>query len=284
MRIMARELVLLLPLWGSLGCDLLFPIHDDQPVGPGDAGAREADSPGPDRQGPDVRAPPPPIVFVQNAAGHAPGEPMSTELMVPFDKANHAGDLVLVSVGWGGTSTGAAPKVSDSNENAPYRHVFQNPVSWAAGFAEDLFYAGPVAAGENTVTVTFPEVPLGFFEVRAFEYSGVEALDVAAEMASDGTWPVVELSSGTATTRAADELMFAIGQVTFGGGPTGCDPYGAGKFFRIRDVDGGGQVVAEDRVLGPPGVYGASATERCEAGAGMSAPFAMLMATFKPAK
>ena len=77
------------------------------------------------------------------------------------------------------------------------------------GLRQSIYYAKNIAAGSNTVTVTFNKAA-AFVDVRVLEYSGLDTvnpLDKTAGAAGSGT----TASSGAATTTSANELIFGAG-------------------------------------------------------------------------
>ena len=72
-----------------------------------------------------------------------------------------------------------------------------------------IYYAKNIAAGSNTVTVTFNQAA-AYVDVRILEYSGLDPtnpLDVTAGAAGTST----SANSGAATTTSANELIFGAG-------------------------------------------------------------------------
>ncbi len=95
-----------------------------------------------------------------------------------------------------------------------------------SGLRQAIFYAKNIAAGSNTVTVSFNQLA-AFVDVRIVEYSGADTtnpLDVTAGAAGSSISP----SSGAATTTAANELIF-------GAGMTGDGYASGGAGFTSRD-------------------------------------------------
>ncbi|MHB8417261.1 MAG: hypothetical protein ACYDCL_04235 [Myxococcales bacterium] len=168
----------------------------------------------------------PVIAFVQDVGGNAGYPPAAPSLTLTLPSASGAGNLIVVSVGWGG-SVGSL-SVSDSQGNQYASAV--GPTSWSSGWEGQVFYAPGVKAGVDTITVTAPATPQHFLEGRAFEYAGLD--------------PVAPLDATSAATGV------------------GCQSsLGAGAGFTARPVDGGGGCLAEDRVAAQAGAY--DATELC---------------------
>jgi hypothetical protein len=115
------------------------------------------------------------------------------------------------------------------------------------------------------VTVTFNQAA-AFVDVRVLEYSGLDTanpLDKAVGVAGSGT----SASSGSATTTAANELIFGAG-MTLGRFT------GAGTGFSSRIITNPDADLAEDETVSSTGSYSATAS-------GSSSGWVMQMATFK---
>ncbi|MGH9545877.1 MAG: galactose oxidase-like domain-containing protein, partial [Terriglobales bacterium] len=95
--------------------------------------------------------PPSGISFVQAGTGPSTVQSSNSSVAVSFPSAQVAGDLNVVAVGWGDTSS-AVSSVSDSRGNVYTRAV--GPAT-TTGLSQSLYYAKNIAAGSNTVTVTF---------------------------------------------------------------------------------------------------------------------------------
>ena len=128
-----------------------------------------------------------------------------------------------------------------------------------------MFYARNVAAGANTVTATFAKVIRASATVHVHEYSGVDraaAPDATAGAVGSGT----TLSSGTATTTSAGDLLFATGAST----GTVTQP-GAG--WTARSTASGD--LTADRLAAAAGAVSATATAT-------SGSWVMQLVAFKP--
>jgi hypothetical protein len=203
----------------------------------------------------------PPIAFVQIAVA-TPANSVST-VKVTFGKAQAAGDLNVVVVGWNGTTMSTVQSISDSTGNSYTLAV--GPTTFSPDLTQSIFYAPGIAAGTNSVTVTFVQ-PANLVDIRILEYSG---LDPAAPFDAMGvaTGNNAGPASAAVTTTTARELIFAAGMST--------DEYsGAGANFTMRDVTSDGDM-AEDRVVNAAGAYTAQSTlaGSCE--------WVMQVATFK---
>ena len=134
------------------------------------------------------------------------------------------------------------------------------------GIRQAIYYAKNIAAGSNTVTVSFNQAA-AFVDVRILEYSGLDTaspLDVTAGAAGSGT----SANSGAATTTTANELIF-------GAGITASAFTAAGTGFTTRIITNPDGDIAEDRSVTATGSYSATGT------ISVSKPWIMQMATFK---
>jgi len=205
---------------------------------------------------------PVPIAFVQVAA--ATPQSATTTVPVTFTKAQAAGDLNIVVVGWNDV-THTVSSVTDSKGNQYVLAV--GPTSNASGpVSQSIYYAKNIAAataGSNTVTVTFNGATASP-DIRILEYSGVSTLD--AKSAASGSSATA--NSGSATTTAANELIFGADTIF-------TTTTGAGSGFTSRIITSPDSDVAEDKVVTTAGSN--SATAGLNSGA-----WVMQMATFKP--
>ena len=199
------------------------------------------------------------ILFVQD--GYANPQAAQSSVSVTYPSAQFVGDLNIVVVGWNDT-TSTVSKVSDSRGNIYTLAV--GPTS-GTGLRQSIYYSQNIAAGSNTVTVTFNQAA-AFVDVRALEYSGLDTanpLDKTAGAAGTGT----SAGSGAVTTTSANELIFGAGMTTthFTGG-------GSGFISRIITVPDGD--IAEDQTVTTTGSYSATAPAT-------SSKWVMQMATFQ---
>ncbi|HEX4039285.1 MAG TPA: choice-of-anchor D domain-containing protein [Acidobacteriaceae bacterium] len=168
--------------------------------------------------------------FVQVVAS-TPQSPQST-LTIRYAKAETAGDLNIVVVGWNDT-TAAVQSVQDSAGNL-YRLAI-GPTT-ANGLEQSIYYAPQIAGGSNTVTVKFSRAAV-YPDVRILEYSGYSALDVVAASQGSGS----SSATGAATTTTANELIFGANTVK-----TAVNRAGSGFTARIITSDGD---LAEDKTV-----------------------------------
>jgi hypothetical protein len=202
-----------------------------------------------------------PITFVQvNAA--TPSAP-SASVAVTYPVAQTAGNLNIVAVGWNDT-TSTVSTIRDSRGNTYTLAV--GPTS-GTGLRQSIYYAKNIAAGSNTVTVTFNQAA-AFVDLRVLEYSGLDTtspLDKTAGAAGSGT----SASSGAATTTSASELIFGAGMTT-------SHFTGAGTGFISRIITNPDADIAEDETVNSTGSYSATAPTT-------SSNWVMQMATFRAA-
>ena len=185
----------------------------------------------------------------------------SASVAIAYPAAQTAGNLNIVAVGWNDT-TSTVSSVTDSRGNSYALAI--GPTS-GTGLRQSIYYARNIAAGSNTVTVTFNQAA-AFVDVRILEYSGLDTanpLDKTAAASGSGT----TASSGAATTTSANELIF-------GAGMTIATFTGAGSGFISRIITTPDADIAEDRTVSATGSYSATAPNS-------SSNWVMQMATFK---
>jgi len=201
------------------------------------------------------------IGFVQvNAA--TPAGSVST-VSVSYNKSQVAGNLNVVAIGWNDT-VATVQSVTDSRGNSYSRAV--GPTTGTA-LRQVIYYAKDIAAGSNTVNVTFNQAAT-HPDVRILEYQGVSTLDVTSGASgSSGSNAIV--SSGAASTAVANELIFGAG-MTSGGFS------GPGANFNKEIITARGDI-AEDRTLSGTGSYSATGV----LGAYGTQNWIMQMAVFK---
>jgi hypothetical protein len=202
------------------------------------------------------------ISFVQANTGPSTIQAKNTSVSVAYTTAQTAGDLNIVAVGWGDT-TSAISSVTDSKGNIYTRAV--GPTA-TTGLQQAIYYAKSIAAGSNTVTVTFNQAA-AYPDIRILEYKGLNPtspLDVTAAGAGNGT----SASSGSATTTSANELIFGSGTTT----GTAFTAPGSGFTTRVLNIYGN---MAEDKTVSSTGSNAATATNS-------GGYWVMQMATFKP--
>ena len=200
------------------------------------------------------------ISFMQVAA--ATPQTSSATVSVAYPQAEIASDLNIVVVGWNDT-TSSVTSVSDTQGNA---YALAVGPTTASGARQSIYYAKNIKGGSNTVTVNFNQAAT-FPDVRVLEYAGADTtspLDVTAAATGSST----TANSGSATTSAANELIFAADTIA-----TGTPGPGAG--FTARIITQHDSDLAEDKIGTTPGSYSATAP------LSPSGYWVMQMATFK---
>lgn len=130
------------------------------------------------------------------------------------------------------------------------------------GLRQAVYYARNIAAGANTVTVTFNQAA-AFPDLRILEYSGVNTLDVTAAATGTGT----AADSGSVATTKPNELIFGAGT---SGNAFAAAYAGPGFTGRIKNAFGN---IAEDKTVSSAGGNSAAATNS-------ASPWVMQMACF----
>ena len=205
--------------------------------------------------------PPPPNGVTLEQTNYETPTGTATTVPVAFPLAQAAGNLNIVVVGWNDTSA-AVSSVVDSRGNTYTRAV--GPTA-GSGLQQSIYYAKNIAAGSNTVTVTFNKAAT-LPDIRILEYSGLSTsnpLDVTAS----GTGSGQSASSGSATTTSSSELVFGAG--TTAGTFSVAGP-GFTTVMFTPDSDN-----AEQKLVSGTGSYSASASLT------YSAAWVMQMATFR---
>ena len=129
----------------------------------------------------------------------------SGSVILSYPLAQTAGNLNIVAVGWNDT-TSTVSAVSDSRGNT---YTQAGTTTTGTGLRQAIYYAKNIAAGSNTVTVTFNQAA-AFVDMRILEYSGLDTtspLDVTAGAAGSSA----SANSGAATTTSGNELIFGAG-------------------------------------------------------------------------
>ena len=200
------------------------------------------------------------ISFVQVSSGPSTIQSSNSSVAVPYGKAQTAGDLNIVVVGWGDSSS-TISSVTDSQGNTYSLAVGPTSIS---NLQQSIYYAKNIAGGNDTVAVTFNQT-VAYPDIRILEYSGLDTispLNVTAAAAGSGT----SASSGSANTTAPNELIF-------GAGTCANEFSGPGSGFTNRIINIYGNI-AEDKMVSSTGNYAATAIN---SGGG----WIMQMATFK---
>ncbi len=211
--------------------------------------------------------------FTSGTGGGTPGfvqvnsvtpQTTSGSVILGYLAAQSAGNLNVLAVGWNDT-TSTVTSVTDTRGNT---YTQAGSTITGSGLRQAIFYAKNIAAGTNTVTVSFNQAA-AFVDLRILEYSGLDTnipLDVTAGASGTSISP----NSGAATTNAANELIF-------GAGMTGDGYASAGTGFTARIITAQDGDLAEDGVVTTAGSYSAAAPLK------RSATWIMQMAAFRAA-
>ena len=200
------------------------------------------------------------ISFVQVNA--ATPQSATSSVTVSFKVAQAAGNLNVVVVGWNDT-TATIQSVTDNLGNQ--YALAAGPVK-GTGLTQSIYYAKNILGGSNSVIVTFSKTA-SFPDVRVLEYSGADSanpLDVVASASGNSA----SANSGSATTTAANELIFGADTVATGN-------LTAGTNFTLRILTSPDSDLAEDRAVTTAGTYSATAT------LSSSGPWVMQMVALK---
>jgi hypothetical protein len=189
------------------------------------------------------------VVAMAQIASAVPQSPQST-VSVNLAKAQTAGNLNVVVVGWNDT-TSAVASVTDSRGNVYNRVV--GPTIVGGALSQSIYYAKNIVgagAGANTVTVKF-NAAARYVDMRVVEYSGLDPLnpvDAVAAASGSGT----TANSGVANVTHAPALLFAANTVT-------SYTQGAGSGFTLRLITSPDGDVIQDRMVTTAGAYNATA-------------------------
>lgn len=187
--------------------------------------------------------------FVQGNSATPSGSTLlpSASVAARFASAQQAGDLNVVSVTWGDT-TSTVTSITDTAGNSYV--LAAGPTTLSSLGSQSVYYAKNIAsapASSNAVTVTF-SATTQYPEIRLLEYSGVDPnspLDVALGSADFGT----TATTGPITTAQANELvLIANASNSRALGPS------AGATIEVN-VSGD---IVEDLLATAPGNYSAS--------------------------
>lgn len=190
-----------------------------------------------------------PIAFVQE--NYATPQGSQTTVAVTYTKAQTAGDLNIVVVGWN-DSTRRVASVVDSKGNT--YSIAVGPTIQSGSASQVIYYAQNIAAAtsnSNTVTVTFNSGATSP-DIRIAEYGGIataDALDVTA--AAQGTSGAS--NSGSASTTNSNELLVAANLVQQ-------STTAAGTGFTKRVITSPDGDILEDSIPITTGSYSATAS------------------------
>src|SRR5262245_2397714 len=183
------------------------------------------------------------IAHVQSAQGDSTDH-------VAFASNNTAGNLIVVAVLFS-PSTALVTGITDTRGNTYVQA--RSHTNSTGNIYGTVWYAKNVAAGANTVTLSFSGVSSS--QMIILEYSGLDTtapLDQVNSATSSSAGTV--LNSGNVTTTAANELIFGAAGVASAANITP----GAG-FTERQDCNN--KLEAMDQVVSATGTYAASWTD-----------------------
>ena len=183
--------------------------------------------------------------FVQVASSTP--QTSQTTVATAFGQAQTAGNLNVIVIGWN-NATSNITSVTDSLGNT-YQPAA--PTTRSGVISQAIYYAKNIAAGANTVTVTF-NAATPYVDIRVAEYSGLDRTN-PLDVTSSGGGTSAQPNSGAATTTAARELIVGAGTTT----GTFTD---AGSGYTTRIITAPDADILEDRVVTSTGSYSATAT------------------------
>jgi hypothetical protein len=167
---------------------------------------------------------------------------------VTFNAAQAAGDLNVVVVGWGDSTT-VVNTVTDAKGNTYARAV--GPTIVSGQLSQSIYYAKNIAAataGANTVTVTF-STAAAYPDIRILEYRA--PIPATRWITAAKTGNSKSSGSNSATTTNPTDLIFGANIV-------GSRTTGPGSGFTKRLLTSDGNIV-EDRMVTTTGSYSAIA-------------------------
>jgi hypothetical protein len=189
------------------------------------------------------------IAFVQVNSATPSGSQSS--LKVAYTKAQTAGDLNVVIVGWNDSSASVS-SVTDTKGNTYLLAV--GPTVQTNLATQSIYYASNIAAASangNAVTVAFNKGAASP-DIRIAEYTGILAanpVDITAS--AQGTSG--SSNSGSATTTNANDLLL-------GGNLVQQSTTAAGSGYTTRVITSPDSDILEDRIVTSAGSYSATAS------------------------
>ena len=190
----------------------------------------------------------PSIGFVQ--VNYATPQGTETKVTVVYSRAQTAGNLNVVVVGWN-DSTAQVSSVTDSKGNAYALAV--GPTVQSGTATQAIYYAKNIAAAAantNTVTVTF-NTGANSPDVRIAEYAGIDPtnpVDAVAAAQGSGT----SSNSGSVNTGNANDLLVGanlVQQMTSG----------PGSGYKNRVITSPDGDILEDQIVSTGGSHNATA-------------------------
>jgi fibronectin type 3 domain-containing protein len=170
---------------------------------------------------------------------------------VPFKKAQKAGDLIVVAVGWNDT-TATVNSITDTVGNVYILAV--GPTNVPTVSTQSIYYAANIkaaAAGANSVTVAFSGAGANYPDIRILEYMGADP-NTPVDVTSFGTGTSLTSITNPVTTTNATDLLFGANIVQTATSVAGPDY--TKLFITSPDAD-----IVEDLMVTSTGSYTASA-------------------------
>jgi len=172
------------------------------------------------------------------------------QVTVVYSKAQSAGDLNVVVVGWNDT-TASVTSVTDTSGNS--YTLATGPLTVPGNLTQSIYYAKNIvaaAAGANTVTVKFT-ASATYPDIRILEYSGLDTNNpLDGGMGATGSSATSD--SGALTTTNANDLLFGANIVL-------TSTSSAGTGYTLRTITNPDGDLAEDKVVSSTGSYHATA-------------------------
>jgi hypothetical protein len=260
---MARDdrragLIVVASLAGMMGCTILLgenrSFHEVDGSGGATTGSSSAGLGGSSSVGPAGSSSAGPVgsssgrpastpAFVQGSSTVPPSAQMTVTATYPSPQT--AGHTNVVAIGWSDVTN--LVSVVDSRGNT---YEVAMPTYTANYLSQAVWYAPNVAAGANTVTVSF-DAPTAYPDLRVLEYSGLhDAAPFDEGMQATGAAPPA--ATPALTTTVPNELLFVAGMAY--------DMFSdVGPGFTPRVFTSGGDIAA-DAVAASPGSYAAMPT------------------------
>ncbi len=204
------------------------------------------------------------ITYLQG--NYAVPQSPQTTVTVSFTKAQTAGDLNVIVVGWN-DSVSTVNSVTDESGNSYALAV--GPTVVSGYLSQSIYYAANIvaaAAGANAVTVTF-STAAAYPDIRILEYSGASPSN-PVDVTAAGSGSSKTSTSAAATTTNATDLIFGANIVE-----TGTKSAGSGFTARLLTSPDGD--IAEDKMVTATGSYDATAPLTS------SGPWIMQMVAFR---
>jgi hypothetical protein len=191
----------------------------------------------------------PGITYMQGSSASPQSAPKTVS--AAFPSAEVAADLNVVLISWNDT-TATVSSVTDSNGNAYKLATGTSATSTDGPATIAIYYAAGIAAGADTVTVTFTQ-NASYPELIVAEYRGLDPVspfDVGAAAAGNSA----TTDSGPATLSGANELIVATNYIA--NYTTGPGPGFTQRFITTPNGD-----ILEDEIVPASGAYHATAIQ-----------------------